>query len=80
MVTEENAWYMKTAIDLFQRFGMISAPEGAATSIYLADSPEAAGISGKYWVKSKKAVSIADSYDPDAARLLWQLSQELTAA
>ncbi len=80
MVTEQNAWYMPAAIELMQRFGMISAPEGAATSIYLASSPEVEGLSGRYWVKCKKAMSKAESYDPDVAAQLWQRSRELVAA
>lgn len=30
-----------------------SPPDGAKTSIYLASSPEAEGVSGKYWDNCK---------------------------
>jgi NAD(P)-dependent dehydrogenase (short-subunit alcohol dehydrogenase family) len=57
---------------------MKSPEKGAQTPIYLASSPEVEGVSGKYFVNKKEAVSSAQSYDEAAARRLWQISEELT--
>jgi len=59
---------------------MKSPPRGAATSIYLASSPEVAGVSGKYFVNQREARSSRESYDPEVAARLWKVSEELTAA
>ena len=51
---------------------------GARTSIYLASSPEVEGVSGKYFAKRRQEKSSDESYDREAARRLWEVSQELT--
>ena len=51
---------------------------GAESSIYLAASPEVAGVSGRYFADCRPVRSSADSYiEADAARL-WELSAQLT--
>ena len=50
---------------------------GAATSIYLASSPEVEGITGRYFVDRKARASSKASYDVDAAARLWQMSSDL---
>jgi len=57
------------------RSGSLVGPkEGASTGIYLAASPEVAGISGKYFSRGKMIASSGPSYDPAAARRLWEIS------
>jgi NAD(P)-dependent dehydrogenase (short-subunit alcohol dehydrogenase family) len=56
---------------------MKSPEQGAATSVYLACSPEAEGITGAYFVGCKARESSKRSRDPDAARRLWQASARL---
>ena len=53
------------------------AAKGARTSVYLASSPEVEGISGEYFVKCKPRRPRRWAEDPDAARRLWQVSEEL---
>ncbi len=53
--------------------------EGAATSIYLASSPEVEGVTGKYFSDSKAIDSDPASYDQEVAERLWQVSWELIA-
>jgi NAD(P)-dependent dehydrogenase (short-subunit alcohol dehydrogenase family) len=53
----------------------ISEDEGAKTSVYLAGSPEVAGVSGKYFDKCKPVRSSAVSYDEGVARDLWRTSE-----
>lgn len=51
--------------------------EGAETTIYLASSPEVAGVTGKYFVDCRPIPSSEASYDEEAARRLWEVSAEL---
>jgi NAD(P)-dependent dehydrogenase (short-subunit alcohol dehydrogenase family) len=51
---------------------------GAATSVYLASSPEVAEISGRYFAHQKEKQPSAVSQDFQSARRLWQISTELT--
>jgi NAD(P)-dependent dehydrogenase (short-subunit alcohol dehydrogenase family) len=57
---------------------MIGPEQGAATSVHLASSATVAGVSGAYFVKCKEARSSAASYDAEAGRALWQISERLT--
>ena len=58
---------------------MAMTPEqGADNSVYLASSPEVAGVTGKYFVKREAVPSAPLSYDVDLARELWQASTRLT--
>jgi len=54
-----------------------SPEQGADTVIWLASSPEAAFETGQYWHDRKAIRSQAISYDWDAARRLWDLSERL---
>lgn len=56
----------------------IETSKGAQTSLYLAISPEVAGVSGRYFVNREAASSSAVSYDKELAQRLWQVSAELT--
>jgi len=70
-------WYHSLLIRLMKLF-LISAEEGAQTSIYLASSEEVKGITGKCFTKKKlKAVSKKCS-DFKLQKELWELSERLT--
>ena len=60
------------------RIFAISPERGAQTSIYLASSPDVEGVTGRYFVKCKSVRSSRASYDVDAARRLWDVSEQLT--
>lgn len=60
-----------------RRMGGVTPAEGAATSIYLASSPEAKGQSGLYWDKCKPKKSSPASYDTDAAVRVWDMTLEM---
>jgi NAD(P)-dependent dehydrogenase (short-subunit alcohol dehydrogenase family) len=58
----------------------LKTPEkGAATSIYLASSPEVDGVTGTYFADRKPKTSSRSSYDTAAAARLWQISLDLVA-
>jgi NAD(P)-dependent dehydrogenase (short-subunit alcohol dehydrogenase family) len=53
--------------------------KGARTSLYLAESPEVAGVTGKYFDSDTREISSSKvSYDRDAQRRLWELSERMT--
>ena len=56
---------------------MISPAEGARTSVYLASSPEVEGVTGRYFMKCKARTPSRAARDSDAARRLWEISEEL---
>jgi NAD(P)-dependent dehydrogenase (short-subunit alcohol dehydrogenase family) len=58
---------------------MITPPQGAFTSVYLASSPEVAGVTGKYFVKCKERTPSRAARDSDAARRLWEASEALVS-
>jgi NAD(P)-dependent dehydrogenase (short-subunit alcohol dehydrogenase family) len=72
-----NSRFFRPLLKLLQ-FWAISPEKGAETTIYLAASPEVAGVSGKYFYHCEAIPSSKASYDEEAARQLWQLSLELT--
>jgi len=55
----------------------LSPSQGAQTSVYVATAPELEGITGGYWVKSGPATPSAAAQDDDAARRLWEASEQL---
>jgi NAD(P)-dependent dehydrogenase (short-subunit alcohol dehydrogenase family) len=56
---------------------VLSAEQGARTSIYLASSPDVAEVTGEYFVKSRARRPSKVARDADAARRLWDISDEL---
>jgi hypothetical protein len=69
-----TAWLFKKIADMIA----LSPEQGARTSIYLASSPEVEGVSGRYFVKEKEVASSRQSQDIEAAKRLWQVSEEMT--
>ena len=55
-----------------------STARGAETSIYLASSPEVEGVTGKYFADSKETPSSPASHDEEAAKRLWEISEQMT--
>jgi NAD(P)-dependent dehydrogenase (short-subunit alcohol dehydrogenase family) len=64
---------------LFRAFKpfMRTPEQGADTVIYLASSPEAAGMNGKY-LMDREEVSPAEPHDVVAQKRLWEVSEALT--
>jgi NAD(P)-dependent dehydrogenase (short-subunit alcohol dehydrogenase family) len=55
-----------------------SPEKGAQTSVFLASSPELAGVTGKYFVDSKVTQPAARATDGAVAKQLWDVSANLT--
>lgn len=73
----ERKWY-QSIINGIIKFFLISAEEGAQTSIYLASSNEVKGITGKYFAKKKMKVASKKCSNIKLQKELWQLSERLT--
>jgi len=77
---KNNSGYAKLIFQTFQvvaRPWILSPEKGAATSIYLASSPEVEGVTGKYFVDCRETPSSPASYDEDSQRRLWEVSEEM---
>ncbi len=57
---------------------MLSPDRGADTIVWLASLGETDGWSGQYFAKRQPEPPKADAEDPDLARRLWDVSEELT--
>ena len=68
---------IKVLMTLIQPF-LTSPEKGAATSIYVASSPEIDGVSGKYFVNRKAVPSSPASYDEALQERIWNLSLRQT--
>jgi NAD(P)-dependent dehydrogenase (short-subunit alcohol dehydrogenase family) len=69
-----------TTIRILSRLArpLLRSPEnGAATSIYLASSPEVAPVSGRYFAGRRPRRSSKASYDRVVAAKLWEVSERL---
>jgi len=71
-----NGGLMNFGIGLVQKLVARRPERGAATSVYLASSPDVEGVSGRYFADSKAVRSSSVSYDAAAQRRLWELSEQ----
>jgi len=56
---------------------MRSAKRGAETSVFLASSPDAAGVSGQFFENGKARASQKASFDSATTARLWEVSADL---
>lgn len=73
---EELPWWSKPLLSVATSF-LLTPEQGAQTSIYLASSPDVAGVTGKYYDSCKPKNSSNESYDLEKQRKLWERSEEL---
>ncbi|MDP6342639.1 MAG: SDR family oxidoreductase [Alphaproteobacteria bacterium] len=64
---------------LSQRLAAISVEAGARTSVHLAAADEVAGLSGRYFEKSREVESSPQSHDQAAQEELWRHSADILA-
>ena len=74
---EDQAAYLAVMIRVARLF-MKTPAQGAGTPVYLASSPQAQGITGRYYASRKPRTSSKASHDTAAAARLWQVSADLT--
>jgi NAD(P)-dependent dehydrogenase (short-subunit alcohol dehydrogenase family) len=61
----------------FAKYFAISPEKGAETIVYLASSPDVAGVTGQYFYKCKPAVPSRQAQDDQAAARLWSETEKL---
>ena len=76
-MSTDNIAHMNPLIRLAYSATFLSPEKGAETSVYLATSPEVAGISGKYFAKKKPAPVLPLADDKTLADRLWDVSENL---
>lgn len=59
--------------------GTLTPEQGADTQLWLAQSDEVEGVSGKYFVQRRPTRSSDASYDQAAAQRLWEVSTRMTS-
>lgn len=60
-----------------KRFVFPSADRGARTQIYLASSPEVAGVSGRFFLYGRERSTKGVTHDRQVAARLWSISEKL---
>lgn len=63
--------------NLATKLGGIKVEDGAATSVYLATSPEVKGVSGKYFDKSREKKPSKLALNTQLQKQLWEVSEKL---
>lgn len=72
-----NGGVMRSGMQLLQKIIAKKPEQGAATNVYLASSPDVAGVSGRYFDNCTEKKSSGASYDEAAQRRLWELSEQM---
>ena len=73
---EDSTGWMRLMVPVIRPF-MKSPRRGAATSVYLASSPEVEGVTGRYFANQRARPSSKASQDATAAARLWDVSAKL---
>jgi retinol dehydrogenase 14 len=75
-----NGWlyWLRHVLAHVKAGNLISPATAAETNLYLASSPEVAGVSGSYFYEKKLIPASVAAMDRGAAQRLWQVSAELT--
>ncbi|MFO1249204.1 MAG: SDR family oxidoreductase [Alphaproteobacteria bacterium] len=77
---DNSGGLMRTVLKVAKPIGAITPEEGAKTIIYLASSPEVAGVTGAYFFECKPTTPTAEARnDADAGRL-WDISAKIAGA
>jgi len=74
-----NGGLMALGMSLARPFAR-SPEKGADTLVWLADAAEVSAQSGGYFANRRRRTPSAAAQDPEAARRLWEVSEEQTAA
>jgi NAD(P)-dependent dehydrogenase (short-subunit alcohol dehydrogenase family) len=66
-----------TYLSRLQKLLFMPPEKGAETAVYLASSPDAEGVTGKFFKLKKEVPSCRRSYDREAAKRLWDISERM---
>ncbi|MGE0061831.1 MAG: SDR family oxidoreductase [Xanthobacteraceae bacterium] len=74
---DQSGWWSALTIRFGKTFMALSEEKGADTMIYLASSPEVAGVTGEYFFERKRKQPTAEAQDDAIAERLWQVSADI---
>jgi NAD(P)-dependent dehydrogenase (short-subunit alcohol dehydrogenase family) len=77
---DNSGGLMRTVLKVAKPIGAISPEEGARTIIFLASSPEVAGVTGEYFFECKPTTPTAEARNDADARRLWDMSEAIAGA
>ncbi len=77
---DNSGGLMRTVLKVAKPIGAISPEEGAKTIIYLASSPEVAGVTGEYFFECKPTTPAAEARNDADAKRLWEMSEAIAGA
>jgi NAD(P)-dependent dehydrogenase (short-subunit alcohol dehydrogenase family) len=72
---DNSGGLMRTLLKVAKPIGAISPEDGARTIIYLATSPEIAGVTGEYFYKCRPQAPTKEAQNDTDAAKLWQVSE-----
>jgi NAD(P)-dependent dehydrogenase (short-subunit alcohol dehydrogenase family) len=75
---DSSGGIMQRVVKVAKPVGAISPEEGARTIIYLASSPDVAGISGEYFSKCAITAPTREAQNDADARKLWEVSAAIS--
>jgi NAD(P)-dependent dehydrogenase (short-subunit alcohol dehydrogenase family) len=76
-IADNNSGVFRLGVTIAKSLWGLSPQRGAQTMVYLASSPEVAGVTGGYFAKSRPATPTAAAQDDAAARRLWDESARI---
>jgi NAD(P)-dependent dehydrogenase (short-subunit alcohol dehydrogenase family) len=76
-IADNNSGVFRLGVTIAKSLWGLSPERGAQTMVYLASSPEVAGVTGGYFAKSRPATPTAAAQDDAAARRLWDESARI---
>lgn len=79
-ITRNNMFLNTLHRSPLARLIVMTEAEGAKTSIHLATAPELEGVTGRYFDKVREVKPSRATADEEAAKRLWELSQEMIDA
>ncbi len=74
---DQSGGIMQRIVRVAKPVGAISPEEGAKTIIYLAASPEAAGVTGEYFYQCKITAPTKEAQNDADAKRLWEISEQI---
>jgi NAD(P)-dependent dehydrogenase (short-subunit alcohol dehydrogenase family) len=76
---DQSGGIARVFVGVAKSLAAISPEQGARTLVYLAASPEAADVSGKYFYKCRIEAPSRQAQNDDVARRLWDMSARIAA-
>ncbi|HUH84970.1 MAG TPA: SDR family oxidoreductase [Stellaceae bacterium] len=76
-IADNNGGFFGVGVGIAKSLFALSPEKGAETMLYLATSPDIAGVTGGYFDKSRPALPTAAAQDDAAARRLWDESARI---